>query len=79
MMEDDEVFVSIATMRVIVARLLAHEAARYDDPNDLFRAMSDGLEAQFARVAEKSGNQIDLEEKMKTEMEWFFAAARSVL
>jgi hypothetical protein len=74
----DKITVSIIAIRVVVARLLGHEASRYSDPNDLFRAISEGIEEMLSRHS-KGLPVMDLEEGVRNEIDWFVAAARSVL
>ena len=40
--EHDRIDAQLMVMRAIVARLLVHEARRYENPNDLFEDVSEG-------------------------------------
>lgn len=70
--------VQIMAIRAVVAPLLAYEAARYENPDDLFRAISEGIEQMLARHT-KGSAVMDLEEGVRREIDWFVAAARSIL
>jgi hypothetical protein len=76
--EIDGIAVTLIALRAVMARLLAHEAARYDDPNQIFRDISEGMDKMLARHSSHAAT-IDLEEGVKKEIDWLIAASRSLL
>jgi hypothetical protein len=67
----------VLAMRDVVSRLLAYEALRHDDPEELFRELSEAVEEKIASLStRKRAASIDLEEGIRKEIDWFVSAAR---
>jgi hypothetical protein len=69
----------VLAMRDVVSRLLAYEALRQRDPEDLFRELSEAVDEKIARLSKgKLGTPLELEEGIRKEIDWFVSAARPV-
>lgn len=76
----DRLEMTVFVMRDIVARLLGAEARRCQNPDQLLREVSEGMERRISVGSSPlSSPPVELEEMMRRETEWFVAAARSVL
>jgi len=69
-------------VREAVARLLAYEALRHDDPNGILRDFSEAADRSIDRAATAlpiGPKTIKAQEAARTESDWLIAAARTMI
>lgn len=70
----------VLAMRDVVVRLLAYEAQRWENPDDLFRDFAENIEGRITRVSTRAQKpSIQSEEGIRKEIDWILAAARKSL
>jgi hypothetical protein len=75
-----ELALRVLAMRDVVARLVAYEAQRRDDPDELLRDFAEATETHIADVSRRRGKPSVIgEEGIRKEVDWIVAAARKML
>jgi hypothetical protein len=66
-------------MRDILARILAHEAQRSDDPDAVLRHYSEAGDARIEHAEKRSPSTFEISEAIRVQTDWILAAAKVIL
>lgn len=69
----------VLAIRDVVARLVAYEASRHENPDDLLRDVSEAGDARIDRDTPPNESQMRMREIMRAQIDWMVAAARGLI